>query len=481
MSRTAQSMPKRLYDVILSVKRYKMPENNFSSLDINAKLLDNLKSMNFSSMTQIQKKAIPIIMQGDDLIAQSKTGSGKTIAFGIGILQNLDVKNFDIQFLVICPTRELCEQVASELRKLARLEHNVKIVTIYGGESLYSQRRSLDYGAHIVVGTPGRIIDHIGKETINLSHIKTLVLDEADRMLDMGFYDDISYIKTKLPQKLQTLLFSATYPDNIQTLVSTVMHNPKTVTIDEDNEGYLKQLTCKVKEENKYKVLKTILLSYRPDSVIIFCNTKIDVEEVTHKLYSDGFDTEYLHGGLEQNIRNEMLHMFANKSIPILVTTNLAARGIDIKDISLVINYDLPQDKEVYLHRVGRTARAGDEGVSISLYSEKDINQLDAIKELVKTDIEEIDLKELTCKSKNPILAKYRTLHLLAGKKDKIRAGDIVGTFIKTLGLDKDCIGNIDILQKDAYVAINNSCNIEKILKLKEINIKAKRIRIFVL
>ena len=474
-------MPKRLYDVILSVKRYKMPENRFSSLNINTKLLENLKSMNFSSMTQIQKKAIPIIMQGDDLIAQSKTGSGKTIAFGIGILQNLDVKNFDIQFLVICPTRELCEQVASELRKLARLEHNVKIVTIYGGESLYSQRRSLDYGAHIVVGTPGRIIDHIGKETIDLSHIKTLVLDEADRMLDMGFYDDISYIKTKLPQKLQTLLFSATYPDNIKTLVSTVMHNPKTVTIDEDNEGYLKQLTCKVKEENKYEVLKTILLSYRPDSVIIFCNTKIDVEEVTHKLYSDGFDTEYLHGGLEQNIRNEMLHMFANKSIPILVTTNLAARGIDIKDISLVINYDLPQDKEVYLHRVGRTARAGDEGVSISLYSEKDINQLDAIKELVKTDIEEIDLKELTCKNKKPILAKYITLHLLAGKKEKIRAGDIVGTFIKTLGLDKDCIGNIDILQKDAYVAISNNCNIEKILKLKEINIKAKRIRIFVL
>ena len=458
-----------------------MPENKFSSLNLDTKLLENLESLNFSSMTTIQKQAIPIIMQGDDLIAKSKTGSGKTIAFGIGILQNLDVKNFDIQFLVICPTRELCEQVASELRKLARLQHNVKIVTIYGGESLYNQRRSLDYGAHIVVGTPGRIIDHIGKETIDLSKIKMLVLDEADRMLDMGFYDDISYIKTKLPTKLQTLLFSATYPENIKTLVKSVMHNPQTVTIDEDNDGYLKQLTCKVKKEDKYNALKTVLLSYRPDSVIIFCNTKIDVEEVTHKLYNDGFDTEYLHGGLEQNIRNEMLLMFSNKSIPVLVTTNLAARGIDIKDVSLVINYDLPQDKEVYLHRVGRTARAGDEGVSVSLYSESDRDQLDAIKELVKTDIEEIALKELTCKSKTPIQSKYVTLHLLAGKKDKIRAGDIVGTFIKTLGLEKDCIGNIDILQKDAYVAIKRDCNADIISKLKEISIKAKRIRIFVL
>ena len=458
-----------------------MPDNSFSSLHVNKKLLENIDSLGFSSMTPVQQKAIPIILEGSDLIAKSKTGSGKTIAFGIGILQSLDVKKFNIQFLVICPTRELCEQVATELRKLARLEHNVKIVTIYGGESLGNQRRSLEKGAHIVVGTPGRIIDHIGKESIDLSHIQILVLDEADRMLDMGFYDDISYIKTKLPSKLQTLLFSATYPDDIKNLVAKVMHDPKTVTIEEDNEGYLKQLTCKVNKEEKYEALKTILYSYRPDSVIIFCNTKVDVEEVTHKLYSDGFDTEYLHGGLEQNIRNEMLLMFANKSIPILVTTNLAARGIDIKDISLVINYDLPQDKEVYLHRVGRTARAGDEGISISLYSQNDINQLDAIKELVKTDIEEIDLKTLTYESKKPLLAKYTTLHLLAGKKEKIRAGDIVGTFIKTLGLDKDCIGNIDILQKDSYVAIKNDCNIERILKLKEINIKAKLVRIFIL
>ena len=462
-------------------ERLKMPQKSFSTLNISDKLLKNLDSLNFTSMTPIQEQAIPIIIQGEDLVAKSKTGSGKTIAFGIGLLHNLDVKDFNIQFLVICPTRELSEQVASELRKLARSEHNVKIVTIYGGDSFANQKRSLEKGAHIVVGTPGRIIDHIGKESIDLSHVKILVLDEADRMLDMGFFDDISYIKTKLPQKLQTLLFSATYPENIKKLVSSIMKTPKTVTIEEDNEEFLQQFICKVDKNNKYETLKSVLLSYRPDSAIIFCNTKLEVEELTHRLYSDGFDSEFFHGGLEQNIRNEMLLMFANKSIPILVTTNLAARGIDIKNISLVINYDIPHDPEVYLHRVGRTARAGDEGVSISLYDDFSMKHLNAVKELIKTDIDELDIKELTYNSKSPIQAKYITLHLLAGKKDKIRAGDIVGTFIKTLGLDKDSVGDIDILQKDSYVAIKRECFDKKISKIKEINIKGKRVRIFIL
>lgn len=458
-----------------------MPHKKFTSLNISDNLLKSLKLLNFKDMTPVQEQSIPLILQGDDLVAKSKTGSGKTIAFGIGLLQNLDVKDFNIQFLVICPTRELSEQVASELRKLARSEHNVKIVTIYGGDSFANQKRSLEKGAHIVVATPGRLIDHISKESIDFSHIKILVLDEADRMLDMGFFDDISYIKTKLPNKLQTLLFSATYPENIKKLVSSMMRNPKTVTIEEDNEKFLKQYLCEVDEKNKYETLKIVMLSYRPDSVIIFCNTKLEVEELTHRLYADGFDSEFFHGGLEQNIRNEMLLMFSNKSIPILVTTNLAARGIDIKNISLVVNYDIPQDPEVYLHRVGRTARAGDEGISISFYNEKSMNHLNAVKELVQTDIEELDIKELTYNSKLPIQAKYVTLHLLAGKKDKIRAGDIVGTFIKNLGLDKDSIGDIDILQKDSYVAIKRECFDKKISKIKEINMKAKRVRIFVL
>ena len=458
-----------------------MPQNKFSSLNISDSLLTNLDSLQFTAMTPIQQKAIPIIMQGEDLIAKSKTGSGKTIAFGIGVLESLDIKSLDIQSLVICPTRELCEQVATELRKLARLQQNVKIVTIYGGESLYNQRRSLDYGAHIVVGTPGRIIDHIGKETIDLSHIKILVLDEADRMLDMGFFDDISYIKTKLPNKLQTLLFSATYPDNISKLIARVMNKPQTVTIDEDNEEFLKQFLCRVKKEYKYDALKTILLSYRPESTIIFCNMKVDVEAVTRRLFDDGFDAEFLHGGLEQNMRNQMLLMFSNKSVPILVTTNLAARGIDIKNISLVINYDLPQDAEVYLHRVGRTARAGDEGVSISLYDESDANYLSAIKELVQTEIEELDITKLISKNKSPIQAKYVTLRLLAGKKDKIRPGDIVGTFIKTLELDKDSIADITILQKDSYVAIKRECYDRKLSNLNEMNIKGKRVKLFII
>ncbi|WP_345991986.1 ATP-dependent RNA helicase DbpA [Sulfurimonas sp. HSL-1716] len=458
-----------------------MSHKSFTSLNIQEKLLKSLSLLDFTQMTPIQEQSIPLILQGEDLVAKSKTGSGKTIAFGIGLLQNLDVKDFHIQSLVICPTRELSEQVASELRKLARSQHNVKIATIYGGDSFANQKRSLEKGAHIVVGTPGRIIDHIGKESIDLSRIKILVLDEADRMLDMGFFDDISYIKNKLPSKLQILLFSATYPENIKKLVSSIMNTPKIVTIEEDNEKFLKQFICKVNKNSKYETLKIILLSYRPDSVIIFCNTKLEVEELTHNLYSDGFDSEFFHGGMEQNIRNEMLLMFANKSIPILVTTNLAARGIDIKDISLVINYDIPHDPEVYLHRVGRTARAGDEGVSISLYDDYGIKHLNAVKELIKTDIEELDVKELSYNDRSSIRAKYVTLHLLAGKRDKIRAGDIVGTFIKTLDLEKNSLGDIDIFQKDSYVAIKRECFDKKIPKIKEMIIKGKRVRIFVL
>lgn len=437
--------------------------------------------LNFSTMTPIQGKSVPIILQGDDLIAKSKTGSGKTIAFGIGILEKLDLKNFNLQSLVICPTRELSEQVASELRKLAKAEQNVKIVTVYGGEPLSVQSRSLQKGAHIVVGTPGRIIDHIGKETIKLDNVQMFVLDEADRMLDMGFFDDILYIRTKLPSNLQTLLFSATYPADIKALSLKLMKEPKFVSIDGDNEGYLKQLACQVKKDEKYDVLKKIFYSYIPDSCIIFCNTKVEVEELTHKLYDDGFDVEYFHGGLEQQQRNEMLLMFANKSIPILITTNLAARGIDIKNISLVINYDLPQDKEVYLHRVGRTARAGDVGTSISLYTNNEIKLFDSIKEIVNSTIEVLDPSILTYKEKRGIRASYITIQLFAGKKEKIGAGDIVGTFIKTFGLDKDCIGNIDIFPKDTYIALKIGCKLEKLTQLKEINIKGKRIRMRVL
>ena len=458
-----------------------MQNNSFSSLQINQNILDALQTMQFESMTSIQEQSLPLTLAGDDLIAKSKTGSGKTVAFGIAMLQNLDIKNFNLQSLVICPTRELCEQVAGQLRKLAKTEANVKIVTVYGGESFNNQRRSLEKGAHIVVGTPGRLIDHISKDSIEFLHVKMLVLDEADRMLDMGFFDDISYIRTKLPQKVQTLLFSATYPDEIKNLSAQLMQSPKFIEIQENHEGYLQQFTCKLKKEERYEALKKVLCHYDPDSVIIFCNTKIEVEELTRKLYDDGYDANYFHGGQEQNVRNEMLIMFANKSIPILVTTNLAARGIDIKDIALVINYELPQDKEVYQHRVGRTARAGDSGVSISFYGENEQQKMNEISELVNSSIELINIESLTCKNVKPIQAKYTTLQLMAGKKDKISAGDIVGTFIKGFGLDKECIGAITVLPTNTYIAFKNSCNVNKIFNQREINIKNKRVKCFTL
>ena len=459
-----------------------MSKNDFTSLSISQNILKSIEQMGFSQMTPVQEQALPIILNGDDLVAKSKTGSGKTLAFGIGLLEKLKAKEFYIQSLVICPTRELSEQVAGEIRKLARFENNVKVVTLCGGEPLARQQRSLQKGAHIVVGTPGRIIDHIGKESIELLHVKTLVLDEADRMLDMGFLDDVKYIRSKLAPKVQTLLFSATFPKEIEQLVLQMMDAPKTVTIQEEEyESYLEQFTCKVKEKEKYEALKIVLLSYKPSSSIVFCNTKIEVEQITQKLYEDGFDADYFHGGLEQNVRNEILLMFANGSIPILVTTNLAARGLDIKDVELVINYDFPQDAEVYLHRVGRTARAGERGTSISLYMENERKYLDAVEVLVGEKIKELNLTELKYSEEIPYQAKYVTLHLFAGKKDKIRPGDIVGTFIQSLNVDKDALGNIDILHKDAYVAVTIESYEQNLTQLKEIKIKGKRIKIVVI
>ena len=366
-----------------------MPENKFSSLNLDTKLLENLESLNFSSMTTIQKQAIPIIMQGDDLIAKSKTGSGKTIAFGIGILQNLDVKNFDIQFLVICPTRELCEQVASELRKLARLQHNVKIVTIYGGESLYNQRRSLDYGAHIVVGTPGRIIDHIGKETIDLSKIKMLVLDEADRMLDMGFVTYIRLIHAELQKRHQTLLFSATYTDKVRKLSRLVLRKPEFVETARQNKTIdaINQHIYLVDADRKAALLSFLIGSKNYQQVLVFTKTKKSADILVEELKLDGLKAEVIHGDKTLAQRNKTLTKFKKKELHVLVATDIASRGIDIEQLPQVINYELPTVAEDYVHRIGRTGRAGHDGEAITLLDVNDKEQMKVIERLIHVKI----------------------------------------------------------------------------------------------
>jgi len=344
----------------------------FTQLNLPQSMTDTLNSMQYKEMTPIQEKSLPLILEGEDIIAKAKTGSGKTAAFGIGVLNKLNVKKFRIQSMVMCPTRELADQVATELRKIARFKHNIKIITLCGGVPFMPQKHSLSHQAHIIVGTPGRILKHLKEGSFEPNSIETLVLDEADRMLDMGFSEDIHEIISYIPTMRQTLLFSATYPENIEELGHKILMDPITVEVESTHaKSTIVQEFYEVDEDIKAKAVEYALAKYGSESSIIFCNTKIGCDELADNLEDAGLDVLVLHSDLDQRDRDETLILFSNKSYPILIATDVAARGIDVKDIDLVINYDLPHDNEVYVHRIGRTARAGASGRSISFVEDK--------------------------------------------------------------------------------------------------------------
>mgnify|MGYP002371991875 CR=1 FL=1 len=337
--------------------------NDFASLPLSQALLDNLKSLDFHAMTPIQAKSLPDILQGRDVIAKAKTGSGKTAAFGLGILSRLEPSRFQVQAVVICPTRELADQVGKDIRKLARTLPNIKLVTLCGGTALGPQIGSLEYGAHIIVGTPGRIQKHLDMDTLRLDRLQTLVLDEADRMLDMGFEEAIRSVIKRMPDQRQTLLFSATYPDSILKMSQSVQRNPIEIMVEaQHRDSDIEQHFFEVSPEQKLDTLGKLLRHYQPESTVVFCNTKADCSDVVDFLADQGFSALALHGDLEQKERDLMLVRFANKSASVLVATDVAARGLDIKDLSAVINYEPAWDPEVHVHRVGRTGRANGDG-----------------------------------------------------------------------------------------------------------------------
>lgn len=427
----------------------------FNTFIKDPKMLQNLKDLGYVTMTPIQKECLPLALAGRDLIAKAKTGSGKTAAFGLPLLLNLNVSSMRIQFIVLCPTRELAEQVSGELRRLARFAHNIKIVTLCGGTRFVPQCISLEHGAHIIVGTPGRILQHLQEKTINFEHVKTLVLDEADRMLDMGFYEDIEKIIAKMPHKRQTLLFSATFPKEIEQMCNEVQTDAIRVSIEEEahTSPNITQICYSVEEYEKEEALKGVLLEHDAKSVIIFCKTKVGVAELQSYLVDEGFDALSLHGDLEQIDRDEHLLLFANGSAQILVATDLASRGLDIKDVEMVINYELPQTMEIYTHRIGRTGRMGKEGLAVSFVTPKEKSFFEELKEANFNFVCK-DISELSPARTMPQKALYITLCIDGGKKQKVRAGDILGTLTKDLGLEGSVIGKIDILEKYAYVAI---------------------------
>ncbi|HDO1384179.1 ATP-dependent RNA helicase DbpA [Aeromonas sp. HMWF036] len=454
-----------------------MNNSEFSSLNLSPALQENLTSLGYLQMTPIQAQSLPLVLDGKDLIAKAKTGSGKTAAFGLGLLSRLNVNRVDVQALVLCPTRELADQVAQEIRRLARALPNVKLVTLCGGTPTAPQSATLSFGAHIAVGTPGRILKHLEQGTLELSSLETLVLDEADRMLDMGFGEDINRVISYAPERRQTLLFSATYPEGIAQMSRGVQRNPVEVSVESLHEGSaIEQKLYEVPFGQRLDALTWLLSHYQPSSCVVFCNTKRACNDVADHLAAKGFSALALNGDLEQRERDQVLVRFANGSATILVATDVAARGLDIKELGAVINYELTYDPEVHVHRIGRTGRAGQQGLALSLYQPNEAQRVNFIEEYQQAPMPLGDLDSIGRDIK-PIAPQMVTLSIDAGRKTKVRAGDILGALTGEGGIAGADVGKIQISEQYSYVAVKRSVASAALKRLQEGKIKGRSYR----
>ena len=455
-----------------------MAQASFSSLPLSKAQLANLTSLGYHSMTPIQAQSLPAILQGKDVIAKAKTGSGKTAAFGLGLLNKLNPRSFGVQVLVICPTRELADQVGKEIRRLARATSNIKLVLLCGGKPFGPQVGSLEHGAHIVVGTPGRLQDHLRKSTLKLDGLTTLVLDEADRMLDMGFIDVMRDIISQTPSSRQTLLFSATYPDSIKQISRSFQKNPLMVTVESEHQtSVIEQLFYEVKRQERNNSLLAIFEHYKPESTLVFCHTKKQCDEVAVWLRQNDIEALAIHGDLDQRERDKVLVRFGNNSCSVLVATDVASRGLDIKSLQAVINYELPRDPEIYVHRIGRTGRAGEKGIALSLFTEAEQIRVKAIATYQKKP-SIIDVPEsLDRDASFSLQPKMITIQLDSGRKDKLRPGDILGALTGEAGLMGSQIGKIDIFDMSSYVAIERAALRQAMNYLSQGKVKGRSIR----
>ncbi|MEZ9764671.1 ATP-dependent RNA helicase DbpA [Vibrio splendidus] len=454
-----------------------MSTSKFSSIALKPELLNTLDSLGYTEMTPIQALSLPTILDGKDVIGQGKTGSGKTAAFGLGLLQNLRVKRFRVQSLVLCPTRELADQVAKEIRTLARGIHNIKVLTLCGGMPMGPQIGSLEHGAHILVGTPGRILDHLERDRIDLSELNTLVLDEADRMLEMGFQDALDAVIEAAPKDRQTLLFSATFPKQIKSVADRIMNNPEMVKVESTHDhSSIQQYFYKVEgTEARDDALELMLLHHQPESAVVFCNTKKEVQNVNDELSHRGFSVIELHGDMEQRERDQALVQFSNKTISILVATDVAARGLDVDNLDAVFNFELSRDPEVHVHRIGRTGRAGSKGVAISFFSEKEMHRVAQIDEYMDMQIEPSQLPAKPIAK--PYYSNMVTIQIDGGKKAKLRAGDILGALTGQGGIDGKSVGKINLFAMRAYVAVERSMAKKALGKIESGKMKGRQFR----
>jgi ATP-independent RNA helicase DbpA len=455
-------------------------QTSFASLKLSPELLRNLASLGYEAMTPIQAQSLPHILAGKDVIAQGKTGSGKTAAFGLGLLSRIELSKFHIQALVLCPTRELVDQVSKAIRELARTIRNIKVLTVCGGTPFRPQAVSLEHGAHIVVGTPGRVDDHLRKGTLDLGGVTTLVLDEADRMLDMGFQAELDAIVEQTPMQRQTLMFSATYQDEIQSVAKRIMIEPVLVTAAETHDdATIEQHFHAVDDEmQRLTALRLLLLKYEPESAVVFCNTKREARELADELRSHRFGALALHGDLEQRDRDITLVRFANKSVSVLVATDVAARGLDIDALDAVINYQLARDAQVHVHRIGRTGRAGSKGLACTLYTEKEQYKIALLEEYLGRVIKSEALPPARLLDKPPAKPAMATLRVDGGKKQKVRPGDILGALTGENGIAGKQVGKIDIFDNCAYVAVSRDAAKAALKKLGEGKLKGRSFRV---
>ncbi|EPJ48428.1 MAG: hypothetical protein OFPI_29650 [Osedax symbiont Rs2] len=449
---------------------------SFADLPLSDSTLEDLAQLGYKQPTPIQAQGLPAVLAGRDLQAKAETGSGKTAAFGIGIIEKIDLENLQPQALIIAPTRELCNQITSAMRSFGRSKANLRVLTLCGGTAKHPQRDSLKKGVHIIVGTPGRIFDHLEGGYLSLSEMQTVVLDEADRMLDMGFAPQIGDIVSHFPEQHQTLLFSATFNQQARELANAITDDPLFIEVEpEQTTENLKQKLCLCTTDNRARTVHNLLIQHQFASCIIFCNTKKVCHQLRIDLRNMGHAALTLHGDLEQTEREDILVQFAHNSATILIATDVAARGLDIEAVPGVINYDVPTDPATYTHRIGRTARAGKLGVAITLCSSSETHRWERILELQESQVDPILSKDPL--DKQPIFAPYKTVCILGGRKQKLRPGDLLGALTRDDQLSREQIGKIDVMQNVSYVAIVNSYAKAALQQIQNGRIKGKKSR----
>lgn len=454
-----------------------MNETRFDALSLPEPLARACESLGFSTPTAIQWQAIPAGLAGRDLLAQARTGSGKTLAFGLPLLAKTEPAALRTQALVLCPTRELADQVAKDLRAAARFLPNLKIITLCGGIPLRPQLASLEVPPDVIVGTPGRILELIAEKALSLEHINSFVLDEADRMLDMGFVADIQTVAKRLPKTAQCLMFSATFSEDIRTIAATLLRDPLEISAALDDAPKIDEWVHVVEVDQRHWAVMQILTDRAPEAALVFCNTRKETAALTTALQREGFAADALHGDLEQREREEVLARFANGSLRVLVATDVAARGIDIAGLPMVLSAEIASDADQHVHRIGRTGRAGETGLAVAVVTPSEGHWRRSIEAARGSAFQERSLR-LSQQRAKPAPAAFRTLQIDAGRQDKLRPGDVMGALTGAAGLAADAVGKISLYPTRCYVAVARAHADAALARLREKGIKGRKLRV---